>query len=80
MIWRLVTSRPPTDVSIDEEEELPLNPKHLLTINPKIALPPIVSSDKDCYARNHYREVQYVGDEFWRWSKAAFPKLWVATH
>ena len=66
----IVNSRPLTDVSIDVEEELPLTPNHLLRINPEIALPPIVSSDKDCYARNRYRVVQFVADEFWRrWSK-----------
>ena len=66
----IVNLRPLTDVSIDVEEELPLTPNHLLRINPEIALPPIVSSDKDCCARNRYMVVQHVVDEFWRrWSK-----------
>ena len=66
----IVHSRPLTDVNINVEEELLLTPNHLLRTNPKIALPPIVGRNKDCYGRNHYRVVQYMADEFWRrWSK-----------
>ena len=62
----IVNSRPLTDLCINVEEELPITPNHLLRINPKIALPPIVSSHKDCCARNRYRVLQYVADEFWK--------------
>lgn len=66
----VVNSRPLTEVPLEIGEDLPLTPNHLLRINPKVALPPMVTSDKDCYARNRYKVVQFVADEFWRrWIK-----------
>ena len=47
----IVKSRPLTDASIDKLEELSLTRNRLLRINPKVELLPIVSSDKDCFAR-----------------------------
>ena len=66
----IVNSRPLSVVCIDVEDELTLTPNHLLRINLKVALAPIVGSDKNCYARNRYKMVQYAANDFWRrWSK-----------
>ena len=46
----VVKTRPLTDVSLEIGEDLPLTPNHLLRVNPQIALPPIFSHEKDCYA------------------------------
>ena len=62
----VVNSRPLTEVSLEIGEDLPLTPNHLLRLNPKVALSPMITSAKDCYARNRYKVVQFVADEFWR--------------
>ena len=62
----IVNSRPLMDVVIEPGSELPLTPNHLLRLNLDIGLPIVVFEDKDVYARQRYRVVQYIADEFWR--------------
>ena len=62
----LVNSRLLTEVPLEIGEDLSLTPNHLLRINSKVALPSMVTSVKDCYARNCYKVVQLVADKFWR--------------
>ena len=62
----VVNSRPLTEVPLEIGEDLPLTPNYLLRINPKVALPTMVTSVKDCYARNRYKVVQFVAYQFWR--------------
>ena len=64
----MINSRPLTDVSVDVNAELPLTPNHLLRVDPSIGLPPMLTDAADNYARQRYRIVQLVADEFWkRW-------------
>ena len=70
----MVNSRPLTDVVVDSKSDLPLTPNHLLRINPTIG-PPIKLTDKpDVYARQRYRLVQFVADEFWRRWVLEYPR------
>ena len=64
----IVNSHPLTDVPLENGEETPLTPNHLLRLNSSVVPPGIAVKDKDCYSRQRYRIVQYVADKFWkRW-------------
>ena len=66
----IVNSRPLTtnDLS-DPDAPEPLTPNHLLTLKPKIVLPPPGEFQRaDLYSRKWWTRVQYLANEFWvRW-------------
>ena len=49
----------------------PLTPNHLLTLKPKVVLPPPGQFQRaDLYSRKWWRRVQYLSNEFWlRWRR-----------
>ena len=50
----------------DPEIFEPLTPNHLLTLKPKILLPPPGESQRtDLYSKKWWRRVQYLTNEFW---------------
>ncbi|XP_041461230.1 uncharacterized protein LOC121412484 [Lytechinus variegatus] len=84
----IVNSRPLTinDLS-DSEAPEPLCPLHLLTMKPKVILPPpgkFQGADK--YSRKWWRRVQYLANEFWlRWRREYLQQLqprqkWTKSH
>ena len=70
----MINSRPLTDVSTKSDDPLPLTPNHLLKMDPSIGLPPTLTALSDVYARERYRVVQYVADEFWRRWVEEYPR------
>ena len=70
----IINSRPLTNCSGDPEDPLPLTPNHLLKVDPSVGLPPTLTALSDVFARERYRVVQYVGDEFWRRWVEEYPK------
>ena len=68
----IVNSRPltTTNLSASDAPE-PLTPNHLLTIKPKVVLPPPGKFQReDLYSHRWWRRVQYVANQFWlRWRK-----------
>ena len=68
----IVNSRPlTTDNLCDSDAPEPLTPNHLLTMKPKLLLPPPGEFQQaDVYSRRRWRRVQYLVNEFWqRWRK-----------
>ena len=69
-VENIVNSRP---ISIDQlcesDAPEPLTPNHILTMKPKIVLPPPGEFQMpDVYARKRWRRVQFLANEFWlRW-------------
>ena len=70
----IVNSRPLTDVVLEPGSDLPLTPNHLLRLNPCIGLPILLTGEKDLYAQQRYRVVQYIADEFWRRWIVEYPR------
>ena len=69
----IVNSRPITVVSADVDEQVPLSPLMLLTMKPKLFLPPPgVFVREDLYARKCWRRVQYLAEQFWLCWKREF--------
>ena len=62
----IINSRSLTACSGNPECSLPPTPNHLLRVDPSIGLPPTLSAISDVYARERYRAVQYIADEFRR--------------
>ena len=63
----MVNSRP-LCISLEPGSDVPLTPNHLLRVEPSVGLAPIRTTSNDCYARQRYRLVQRVADQFWaRW-------------
>ena len=66
----IVNSKP---LSIDNlcsaDAPEPLTPNHLLTMKPKVLLPPPGNFQRaDVYCHKHWRRVQYLANQFWlRW-------------
>ena len=83
----IINSRPLTTQNLsDSGAPEPLTPNHILTMKPKVTLPPPgVFQSEDCYSRKWWRRVQYVANEFWlRWRKEYLQDLqsrqkWVRT-
>nr|XP_039271502.1 uncharacterized protein LOC120345955 isoform X3 [Styela clava] len=66
----LVNSKPLTVSNLgDVGSPEPLTPNHLLTMKPKVLLPPPGQFQRpDVYARRRWRRVQYIVNQFWyRW-------------
>ena len=63
----MVNSRP-LCISLELGSDVPLTSNHLLRVEPSVGLAPIRTTSNDCYARQRYRLVQRVADQFWaRW-------------
>ena len=43
-----------------------MNPNHLLKLHPTQALPLVLTSKEDCYAKRRWLYVQFLADQFWR--------------
>ncbi|XP_072170025.1 uncharacterized protein [Diadema setosum] len=74
----IINSRPLTTSGIsDPETPEPLTPLHLLTMKPKVALPPPGQFQReDMYARKWWRRVQYLTNQFWlRWRREYLQQL-----
>lgn len=66
----ILNSRPLTPVTLDVDHQTPLTPNHMLKLHPTVDLPPLLTSESDCYAKCRWRHVQYLADQFWlRWSR-----------
>ncbi|XP_071498147.1 uncharacterized protein [Diadema antillarum] len=74
----IINSRPLTTSGLsDHETPEPLTPLHLLTMKPKVALPPPGQFQReDMYARKWWRRVQYLTNQFWlRWRREYLQQL-----
>ncbi len=65
-----INARPLTRASEDPQDLDVLTPNHLLQLRAPEYLPPGKFDKKDNYVRQHWRQVQYLADIFWkRWVK-----------
>ncbi|XP_022111403.1 uncharacterized protein LOC110990629 [Acanthaster planci] len=74
----IINSQPlTTDYLCSADAPEPLTPSHLLTMKPKVVLPPPGKFQKeDIYAHKWWRRVQYLTNEFWvRWRKEFLHQL-----
>ena len=81
-VENIINSRPLSTENICDPNCLePLTPNHLLTMKPKLLLPPPGRFLKgDQYARKRWRRVQYLANEFWnRWRKEYLHQLQTRT-
>ena len=63
----IVNSRPLCTDNLNDENEGPLTPNHLLTMKSKVLLPPPgVFQRADVYCRKRWRAVQHLANEFWQ--------------
>ena len=60
----IINSSPLTPTTLDPDAKEPLIPNHLLLMRSSTA-PPGLFKNTDCYSRNRWRQVQYLGDQFW---------------
>ena len=76
LVESIINGRPLTVVSDDDEDPEPLTPNHLLLMRSSNACPPDVFEKRDAYSRRRWRQVQYLGDIFWRrWKREYLPTL-----
>ena len=74
----IVNSRPlTTNYLNDPDAPEPLTPSHLLTLKPKVVIPPPGKFQRaDLYSRMWWRRVQYLANEFWlRWRQEFLQSL-----
>ncbi|KAK6181755.1 hypothetical protein SNE40_009544 [Patella caerulea] len=74
----IINSRSLSVVNLsDPEGPEPLTPNHLLTMKPKIVLPPPGQFQReDIYSQKWWRRVQFLANEFWlRWRKEYLQNL-----
>ncbi|XP_063959727.1 uncharacterized protein LOC129282006 [Lytechinus pictus] len=74
----IVNSRPLSTTNLcSPDAPEPLTPNHLLTMKPKIVLPPPEKfQTADSYCRKWWRRVQHLSNEFWlRWRKEFLAEL-----
>ena len=65
-----LNSRPLTKMSDDPTDFQVLTPNHLLLLRSPSCIPPGIFSEKDNFAKHHWRQIQYLSDLFWkRWVK-----------
>ena len=58
-----MNSRPLSTESLNDENEIPLTPNHLLTMKSKVLLPPPGNfQHADVYCRKHWRAVQHLAN------------------
>ena len=68
----IVNSRPlNVDCLCDPNGPVPITPNHLLTMKSNVILPPPGNFESaDVYSKKHWRQVQYLANQFWlRWKK-----------
>ena len=73
-----MNSRPlTTNYLNDPDAPEPLTPSHLLTLKPKVVIPPPGKFQRaDLYSRMWWRRVQYLANEFWlRWRREFLQSL-----
>ena len=73
----IMNSHPLTPESLDDATVNILTPHNLLTMKPKVVLPPPGEFQKaDSYATKRWRTVQYFADQFWRrWKREYITNL-----
>ena len=74
----VVNSRPLAYVDARDPDSLaPITPNQLLTLKHKVVLPLPGNFDRaDVYARQRWRRVQYLAEQFWvRWRREFLPTL-----
>ena len=73
----IVNSRPLTIEDLNNPENMPLTPNHLLTLKSKVVMPPPgVFQEADVYCRKRWRTVQHLANTFWeRWRKEYLQSL-----
>ena len=73
----IVNSRPLTLEDVNNPESMPLSPMNILTLKPKLVMPPPgIFQKADLYCRKRWRVVQHLANEFWsRWRKEYLLKL-----
>lgn len=76
MAEAIINGRPITKASTDPNDLEALTPNHLLLLKSKSLLPPGVFQKDDLYARQRWKQVQYMANLFWkRWVKEYLPQL-----
>ncbi|XP_072021513.1 uncharacterized protein [Amphiura filiformis] len=65
----IVNCRPLTTEYLNNAEQEPLTPNHLLTMKSRVVVPPFGKFEEtDIYSRKRWRRVQLLAEEFWkRW-------------
>ena len=73
----VVNSRPLTCEDLCDDTTMPLSPNNLLTLKPKLLLPPPGRFQRlDLYVRQRWRRVQHLSNEFWlKWRKQLLHQL-----
>ena len=65
-VEKVVNSRPFTTDDLCDSSVKPLTPNHLLSLKPKLLLPPPGNFRRaDVYVRQRWRRVQQLSNEFW---------------
>ena len=71
-----INSRPLLPITMDEKNNEPLTPNHLLHLKGNPNLPPGLFDQKDCYVRRRWAQAQFLADQFWRrWVREYLPYL-----
>ena len=63
-------------IVVDPLSEEPLTANHLLLLRGNGYLPPGLVDSRDCYAKQRWKQIQYLSNQFWkRWVKEFLPNL-----
>ena len=72
----ILNSRPLVPIVVDPLSEEPLTANHLLLLRGNCYLPPGLIDSRDCYAKQRWKQIQYLSNQFWkRWAKEFLPNL-----
>lgn len=71
----ILNDRPITKLSDDPNDLEPLTPNHILLLKGKSAMPPGLFVKQDLYAKQRWRQVQYISDLFWKCWVQEYPPL-----